>query len=41
LIVAGMTDDLRAGVALAAASIDDGNAHAALDKLVEISNSKS
>ena len=41
LIVAGKADDLRAGVALAAASIDDGNAHAALDKLVEISNSKS
>lgn len=41
LIVAGKADDLRAGVALAASSIDDGNAHAALDKLVEISNSKS
>ncbi len=41
LIIAGKADDLKAGVALAAQAIDDGKARAALDKLVEISNSGS
>lgn len=38
LLVAGKADDLAAGVEMAAASIDDGNALAALDKLVAITN---
>lgn len=38
LIVSGKADDLKAGVALAAAGIDDGRAQAALDKLVQTSN---
>ncbi|MBT6094168.1 MAG: anthranilate phosphoribosyltransferase [Rhodospirillaceae bacterium] len=41
LIIADKADDLKAGVALAAAAIDDGKARAALDKLIEISNSGS
>ena len=41
LMVAGTADDLKAGVAEAAAAIDDGKARAALDKLVEITNSGS
>jgi len=39
LIVAGKAADLKDGVALAAKSIDDGAARAALDKLVAITNS--
>ncbi len=39
LIVAGAARDLKDGVALAAKSIDDGAARAALDKLVAITNS--
>ena len=39
LIVAGKADDLKQGAALATASIDDGNAQAALDQLVKITNS--
>ncbi len=38
LIVAGKAGDLKEGAALAAKSIDDGAARAALDKLVAISN---
>jgi anthranilate phosphoribosyltransferase len=38
LVVAGKADDLTAGSALAAQSIDSGAAKAALDKLVEITN---
>lgn len=38
LLVAGKADDLAAGVEMAATSIDDGNALAALDKLVAITN---
>lgn len=41
LVVAGKAEDLKAGVALAAAAIDDGQARAALDKMVEITNSGS
>jgi len=37
LVVAGVADDLPAGLAAAVASIDDGRAAAALDRLVEIS----
>ncbi len=40
LIVAGKAGDLKQGVALAAAAIDDGKAGAALDKLVEITNAE-
>jgi len=36
LIVAGKVSDLKEGVAMAAASIDDGKAQAALDKMVSI-----
>jgi anthranilate phosphoribosyltransferase len=39
LIVAGKVSDLKAGVAMAAQSIDTGRAKAALDKLVAITNS--
>jgi anthranilate phosphoribosyltransferase len=39
LIVAGKADDLKAGVALAEASIDDGKALTALDSMVSITNS--
>ncbi len=39
LMVAGKADNLKAGVALAAASIDDGKAREALEKLIEITNS--
>ena len=39
LIVAGQAGDLKNGVAKAAAAVDDGKARAALDKLVEITNS--
>lgn len=38
LIVAGKAGDLKEGVELAAKSIDEGGAKAALDKLVEITN---
>lgn len=38
LIVAGRAEDLRDGVAVAAASIDSGAARATLDKLVQITN---
>lgn len=38
LIVAGKAGDLKEGVAMAAKSIDDGHARAALDKLVAITN---
>jgi anthranilate phosphoribosyltransferase len=38
LIVAGKANDLRAGAAMAAVSIDGGGARAALDKLVKTSN---
>lgn len=38
LIVAGRVDDLKDGVAMAAAAIADGKARTALDKLVEITN---
>ena len=36
LIVAGKADDLKAGVAIAAAAIDDGRAQQKLDRLIEI-----
>ncbi len=39
LVVGGAADDLQAGVALAARTIDDGAAAAALDRLIEVSNS--
>ena len=38
LWVAGRVDDLGAGIALAGASIDEGQAQAALDALIEVSN---
>lgn len=38
LVVAGKAADLAAGVEMAAKSIDSGSAHAALDKLVAITN---
>jgi len=38
LIVAGKVDDLKAGAEMAAAAIDGGQAQAALDKLVAITN---
>ena len=38
LWVAGRVDDLAVGVALAGASIDEGQAQAALDALIEVSN---
>ncbi len=38
LIVAGLADDLADGLAIAEAAIDDGNARAALDRLVATSN---
>ena len=38
LVVAGKADDHRAGIALAAASIDDGAARAKLEALVRITN---
>jgi anthranilate phosphoribosyltransferase len=38
LVVAGKAKDLGEGVALAAASIDQGKARAQLDKLIAISN---
>jgi len=38
LIVAGKADDLKAGVALAAAAVDEGKARAVLDRLVAVSN---
>ena len=38
LIVAGKVDDLKKGVALAQAGIDDGKAQAALDGLIKITN---
>jgi len=38
LIVAGKAANIREGVALAAASIDQGHARAALDKLIAVSN---
>ena len=39
LIVAGKAADLKAGVAIAAAAIDDGHAKQALEKMVAITNS--
>jgi anthranilate phosphoribosyltransferase len=41
LIIGGKVSDLKAGVALAAQSIDEGKAKRALEKLVEITNSGS
>jgi len=41
LIIGGKVDDLKAGVALAAQSIDEGKAKRALEKLVAITNSGS
>ena len=38
LMIAGKAQSLREGAALAAASIDDGRASAALEKLIAISN---
>ncbi len=38
LMVAGKAETLRAGVAMAAAAIDDGHARQTLDRLVEITN---
>jgi anthranilate phosphoribosyltransferase len=38
LVVAGLADDLAAGVAKAQAAIDSGAARAALDRLIEVSN---
>ena len=38
LLVAGKADNLKDGVAIAAASIDDGKARAALDRMIEISH---
>ncbi len=38
-LVAGLAPDLRAGAEMAAASVNEGRALAALDRLVEISNS--
>ena len=38
LIVAGLADDLADGLEIAEAAIDDGNARAALDRLVATSN---
>ncbi len=40
LLVADKVSDLKDGVALAAAAIDDGSAHQTLDKLVAITNTK-
>ncbi|MCT8999492.1 anthranilate phosphoribosyltransferase [Chelativorans intermedius] len=40
LVVAGKADTLRAGVAQAAAALDEGRALAALEKLIEVSNRK-
>ena len=37
LVAAGVSDDLADGLALAAASVDEGRAEAALDRLVEVS----
>ncbi len=39
LIVAGKTDNVREGMAIASRSLDSGAAAAALDKLIEVSNS--
>ncbi len=39
IIVAGLADDFEQGLTLAAKSVDDGKASAALEKLIEISNS--
>jgi anthranilate phosphoribosyltransferase len=41
LVAAGRVDDLEKGVAVAAASIDDGGASGALDRLVALSQSSS
>jgi anthranilate phosphoribosyltransferase len=38
LVAAGLADDLRAGVKLAAEAVDDGRAAAVLDRLVRVSN---
>ncbi|MCP4328824.1 MAG: anthranilate phosphoribosyltransferase [Alphaproteobacteria bacterium] len=40
LVVAGKAQSLREGATLAAASIDEGRARAALDRMVEITNSR-
>ncbi|HEV3311973.1 MAG TPA: anthranilate phosphoribosyltransferase [Chloroflexota bacterium] len=39
LYVSGRAEDIRSGIALAAQSIDDGSASAALDRLVAVTNS--
>jgi anthranilate phosphoribosyltransferase len=41
LVVAGLVDDLKAGVDAARASLDEGRAAAALERLVELSNAGS
>lgn len=38
LVVAGKADDLKQGAAIAAASLDNGKARAALDRMIEISH---
>lgn len=38
LMIAGVTQDIKSGITLAAQSIDSGKAKAALEKLVEVSN---
>ena len=38
LVVAGAAPDLKAGIALAAASIDEGRARSALDRMIAISH---
>ena len=40
LVAAGVSDDLGAGLALAAASVDEGRAEAVLDRLVEVSTAE-
>jgi len=39
IIVAGLADDFEGAVGLAESSIKDGKARAALEKLIEVSNS--
>jgi anthranilate phosphoribosyltransferase len=40
LIVAGRADNLKAGAEMAAAAVDDGRAKAALERMIEITNSR-
>jgi len=40
LVIADRAGDLKEGAALAAAAIDDGRANAALDRMIEITNSR-